>query len=106
MTEKFCLKWNDFQSNISNSFGTLRNEDYLQDVTLVTDDNIQISAHKLVLSACSDYFKSILKTNRVSNLLICLEGVNKSDIDNFLEYMYFGEVQLLLDDLDRFLNIA
>ena len=106
MAEKFSLKWNDFQNNISISFGTLKNEDYLQDVTLVTDDNNQISAHKLVLSACSDYFKSILKTNRASILLICLEGVNKSDIDNFLEYMYFGEVQLLQHDLDRFLNIA
>ena len=32
----------------------MREEDFLQDVTLVGDDNSQIAAHKLVLSACSE----------------------------------------------------
>ena len=49
MSEKFCLKWNDFTSNASKSFGNFRNEEYLHDVTLVSDDQYQISAHKLVL---------------------------------------------------------
>ena len=57
MTEKFSLKWNDFHSNVSKSFSLLRNEEYLHDVTLVGDDHKQISAHRLVLSACSDYFQ-------------------------------------------------
>ena len=29
---------------VSKTFGILRNEEYLQDVTLVTDDNNQVSA--------------------------------------------------------------
>ena len=57
MGDKFCLKWNDFETNVSKSFGILRNEEYLHDVTLVCDDNSQVSTHKLVLSACSEYFK-------------------------------------------------
>ena len=63
MSEKFCLKWNDFHSNVSKSFGLFRHEDYLHDVKLLSDDNKQISAHKLVLSSCSEYFKSIFKHN-------------------------------------------
>ena len=63
MAEKISLKWNDFYFNVSKSFRELRHEEYLQDVTLVSDDNTQISAHKLVLSACSEHFKSIFKTN-------------------------------------------
>ena len=63
MPEKFDLKWNDFHSNVSKSFGLLRNEDYLHDVTLVSDDYKQVTAHKLVLSACSEYFKNIFKNN-------------------------------------------
>ena len=55
MPEKFFLKWNDFYSNVSKSFGLLRNEDYLHDVTLVSDDYKQVTAHKLVISACSEY---------------------------------------------------
>ena len=44
MSEIFSLKWNDFHSNVSKSFKTLRNEEYLQDVTLVGDDDFQVKA--------------------------------------------------------------
>ena len=106
MSEKFCLKWNDFRSNVSNSFGLLRNEDYLHDVTIVTDDHEQVAAHKLVLSACSDYFKNIFKRNKHQNPLLCLEGVSSKDIRNVMDYIYDGEVQIFQEDLDRFLNVA
>ena len=106
MMDKFCLKWNDFQSNVSNSFSLLRNEDYLHDVTIVTDDNDQIAAHKLVLSACSEYFKSIFKKNKHSHPLLCLEGMNSKDVINMMDYMYNGELQIFQEDLERFLNIA
>ena len=66
MSEKFGLKWNDFHSNASKSFGALRSEEYLHDVTLVSDDQHQVTAHKLVLAASSDYFKNIFK-NKISN---------------------------------------
>ena len=92
MTEKFCLKWNDFQSNVCTSFGVLRNENYLHDVTLVTDDHQQVTAHKLVLSVCSEYFQSIFKNNKHSNLLLCLEGVGMEDLNNCLDYIYGGTV--------------
>ena len=107
MSEKFGLKWNDFHSNISNSFEILRNEAFLHDVTLVSDDYQKISAHKLVLSSCSEYFKSIFKnTTNHSQMMLCLEGVNRKDINNILDYMYNGEVQILQDDIDHFLDIA
>ena len=106
MSEKFCLKWNDFQSNVSNSFSLLRNEDYLHDVTIVTDDNEQVEAHKLVLSACSEYFKNIFKKNKNPNPLLCLEGVSSKDVRNVMDYMYNGEVQIFREEIDRFLNVA
>lgn len=106
MAERFSLKWNDFGTNASKAFGVLRNEDFLQDVTLVGEDNHQLAAHKLVLSACSDYFKTIFKTNKHTHPLICLEGISSSDISNILDYMYNGEVKIFQDDLDRFLAVA
>ena len=68
MSDKLCLKWNDFDSNVCKSFGKLRNEEYLHDVTLVGDDHTQLSAHKLVLSACSEYFKEVFKRNKHSDV--------------------------------------
>ena len=58
MSKKFTFKWSDFDVNTSKALSLLREEDFLQDVTLVGDDNSQIAAHKLVLSACSEYFKA------------------------------------------------
>jgi len=106
MNEKFCLKWNDFHSNVAKSFSNLRNEDDFYDVTLVGDDQQQISAHKVVLSASSEYFKNVLKQNKHQHPLLCLEGVNFDEIDNLLNYVYHGEVNINQDDLDRFLSIA
>ena len=108
MTQKFTVKWKDFKSNVSKSFGLLRYEEYLHDVTLVSDDEKQISAHKLVLSACSDYFKNIFKNYKSSTscLLICLSGVSTHNLENMLEYMYNGEVQINQTDLDQFMEIA
>ena len=106
MSEKFRLKWNDFHSNVSKSFSLLRNEDYLHDVTIASDDKEQIAAHKLVLSTCSLYFKSIFMKNKNSNLILCLEGLSCNDVRNMMDYMYNGELQIFQDDLDRFINIA
>ena len=106
MSEKFCLKWNDFESNVSKSFGLLRNEEYLHDVTLVCDDNSQVSAHKLVLSACSEYFKTIFRHNSHPNPLICLEGVSSPELRNILDYMYYGKAYIFQENLDNFLSIA
>ena len=94
MGEKFCLKWNDFGSNASRAFGIFKGEHFLQDVTLVGDDNCQVAAHKLVLSACSEYFKNIFKMNKHPNPFLCLEGVSSKDVRNVMDYMYNGEVQI------------
>ena len=34
-TEQFCLRWNDFHSNITAAFSEIRDEDDFFDVTLV-----------------------------------------------------------------------
>ena len=106
MAEKFCLKWNDFTTNTTRTFGLLRKEDFLQDVTLVGEDNDQVAAHKLVLSSCSEYFKNIFKNSKHSHPLLCLEGITSHDLDNILNYIYEGELKLYQDDLDRFLRVA
>ena len=59
--EKFCLKWNDFQSNASKTFSALRKEQDFHDIILLSDDGEAVSAHKVVLSASSEFFKSVLR---------------------------------------------
>ena len=106
MDEKFCLKWNDFQSNTSNTFKKLRTSDHFYDVTLVSDDQQQVAAHRVVLSASSEYFKNILMSNKHSHPLLCLSGVSSGDLNNILDFIYNGEIQVYQDHLDQFLDIA
>ena len=106
MEEKFCLKWNDFQSNTIKTFSRLRNEEDFFDVTLVSDDQKQMMAHKVVLSSCSEYFKNILKTNKHSHPMLCLTGLTSMDLENILDYAYHGEVQIFQEDINKFLDLA
>ena len=106
MAEKFSLKWNDFHSNVSKSFGLFRHEDYLQDVTLVGDDHKQVKAQKLVLSTSSDYFREIFKNNNQTNIVLCLQGMDSVSLKHVLDYIYNGEVQLYQENIDKFLEIA
>ena len=58
--QQYCLRWNDFQSNMVSSFKHLRSEKNFLDVTLACDGQT-CKAHKMVLSACSPYFKTLLE---------------------------------------------
>ena len=57
-TENFCLRWNDFESNLSSAFRELRDDADFFDVTLATDED-EVKAHKVVLSACSPHLKQV-----------------------------------------------
>ena len=104
--EKFSLRWNNFQSNLSKTFSSLRSEDEFYDVTLVSDDQEMISAHKLVLSASSPYFKHILTQTKHSHPLLCLQGVDSRNLQTVLDYIYQGQVEVGHENLERFLSIA
>ena len=51
--------------NVSSYFRSLKEEEDFIDVTLSCEDS-QYTAHKVVLSACSPYFRKLLKVRRHS----------------------------------------
>ena len=106
MSEKFALQWNDFQSNAVQNYSKLRNNSEFVDVTLVGDDHKLISAHKIILTSSSEYFRSILTKHKHSHPLICLDGVNSQDIENAMDFIYNGTLHIFENDLDRFLQVA
>jgi hypothetical protein len=105
-SEKFCLKWNDFETNISLAFRDLRDNKDFFNVTLCCDDDSQVDAHKTILSACSPFFRSVLKRNPHQHPLLYLKGVKYKEMVAILDFMYMGEVNVAQDELNSFLAVA
>ena len=105
-SEKFCLRWNDFESNVSSAFRDLRDEKDFYDVTLACEDNNQVEAHKVILSASSPFFKNILQRHKHQHPLLYLRGVKHSQLQDILNFMYLGEASIAQEDLNSFLAVA
>jgi len=110
-TEDFCLKWNDHHSIFFSLAETLCREGLLTDVTLATSTRT-FSAHRLVLSVCSSFFKNLLarpefsKPNSGLNAFVFLKDVEASHLEMLLSYMYRGEINVEEGDLMDLLRTA
>jgi hypothetical protein len=62
--QQYSLRWNDFHASILSSFRHLRDQEDFVDVTLACD-GCSFTAHKVVLSACSPYFRTLLKVRNL-----------------------------------------
>merc|ERR1711892_407680 len=101
--DKFCLKWDDFQFSISQSFQEFRED--LVDVTIFCGKK-KVEAHRLVLCACSAVFKELILKNTATNPSILLFDVELVELYNLLDFMYKGEVSVSQDRLQKFLDLA
>jgi len=104
-SEKFCLRWNDFENNISQAFRDLRQDEDFFDCTIACEDD-QIPAHKVILSACSVFFKDVLRKNPHAHPLVYMKGVRMRELVSLVNFMYHGEVNVAQDELNGFLSVA
>jgi len=107
-SDNFCLRWNDFESNISTSFRELRDDSEFFDVTLCCDNGTDlVQAHKVILAACSPLFRKILAHQKnQQNPLLYLKGIRLKELQAVLNFMYHGEVNVAQDSLNNFLAVA
>ena len=105
-SEKVCLKWNDFQGNLSSSFAVLRNDKEFTDVTLVCEDGQQIETHKVVLAASSPFFMELLKRNKHLHPMVYMRGVKYHQILDILDFIYCGVANVFKANLEEFLTLA
>ena len=93
----FCLRWNEFEQNMTDSLGAMWEGKEFFDVSLVCGSE-QIEAHKVVLSACSSFFRSILRRNPHEHPLLYLKGVKYKELLSVLNFMYMGEVNVAQEE--------
>ena len=108
MGDKFCLKWDEFQDNLSSTFSEWRNtEDAFTDVTLACDNDQFMESHKIVLSAASPFFMKLLqRTRRQEHPLIYLRGIEAKNLTSVLDFIYHGQANVQQEDLQNFLNLG
>ena len=106
MPQALRLRWDEFQENINLAFGSLRDDNDFSDVTLVCEDGKQMDAHKIILAASSPFFEKILERNKHNHPLIFLKGVKMEDLHSAMDFMYYGETNIVEDNLDLFLAVA
>lgn len=75
----------------SKGFKQLLDSQSLVDCTLACDGG-KISAHKVVLSACSSYLAKILLEHPVEHPIIILPELSIDDVKTLVHYMYTGEL--------------
>merc|ERR1712055_277560 len=104
--ERFCLRWNDFQQNITTVFGALKEDTEFADVTLACEDGQQVEAHKVILAASSPFFQNLLRRNKHPHPLIYMRGVKAEDLVAMVDFFYYGEANVYQERLDSFLAVA
>jgi len=105
MSQQYCLRWNNHQHNLLSVFEDLLHHEAFVDVTLACD-GLQLKAHKMVLSACSPYFQSLLYGTPDRHPIVFLRDVRYHEMKALLEFMYRGEVSVDQDNLSSLLKVA
>ena len=104
--DTFYVTWKQFKAHLMVNQQELFHEKHFADVTLVSDDGTQLTAHKVILSACSSLLKNLLLNNPHPHPLLFMRGIKKGHLLSILQFMYCGEVRIPRDDIDEFLYIC
>ena len=103
MSNKLDLNWHTFTDHVLDNMKHLLSSNQFADVTLVCDDNVRIMAHSFVLSACSLVFSDLFNGESQSNATVFLKGIDHTDLNQILQFMYHGKATFSEDRMQSFI---
>ena len=103
--EKFNLTWHSYTDHLREMLNDMMSSDELTDVTLVSEDKKKFRAHKVVLSASSSVFKSIISDTNLFSPIIYLRGIQSFEIESILQFIYLGEATFYQERMNEFINV-
>ena len=104
MQEDLLLVESSHQDNLKEMMQHMITSEDFADVTIVSDDKKYIKAHKVILSACSPFLKSILQMD-TNNAMIFLEGIQYAEIETLLQFVYFGVATLSEERVNDIISV-
>ena len=100
------MKWEDFQTNLSSGYRSLRSSQDFTDVTLACEDGQQVEAHKVILSTSSPFFLGLLQRTQHPHPVIYMRCLSYVTLVALLDFIYHGEVSLEVEELEEFLKLG
>ena len=87
--ESFCVE-------LMKRLNIQRKQDYLCDITLVTNDDREFKAHRNVLAAASPFFCKLLESDMKENRegIVRFEEISGTVMEDVLEFIYAGTVEV------------
>ena len=105
--QKYNVNWDTYSDHLQSILQQMLSSNEFADVTLVTDDDKQIKAHRNILSACSPVFKKILQSCNTNNHpVIYLRGIRNSEMESLMQFIYMGKTSIYQDRVKEFLMIG
>ena len=103
--EKYFLNWPSYSDHLRSTFRHMMETGDFSDVTLVCEDRKQFRAHRNILAAGSPMFMDLLQINQGTQPVIFLKGVQGSDLETILQFLYFGEATLYENRMTALLDV-
>ena len=104
--EKCSLTWHAYLDHLKSMMKELMMNEDFSDVTLVTEDKKQIKANVNILSACSPVFEEIFKKEKKSSTIMYLRGIQFSEMEPIIQFIYLGEATFDEERINEFLAVA
>jgi hypothetical protein len=103
--QAFYLRLNNHQGFMTGALAELYSNESMVDVTLTAEGQM-IRAHKIILSACSPYFKNIFLQfhNSTHYPVIIIKDMPFSDLKAIIEFIYRGEITIPPEQLESLLT--
>ena len=106
-TTEVELKWPNYLQHLRKSLSDMfKSMESTADVTLVCEDGTETKAHKLVLSASSNFLNNAINDLPVNGKKIFLKGIQNQEIQSILEYMYLGVVKVNQAKMNELIEAA
>ena len=100
------LEWNNYLQEIGNFLKETSNNETYSDITLVAEDGPTIRSCRLILSACSEFFKKTLEGYKGLNTIFYMKGISHTVLKHIVRFISMGEVKIEENYLNEFLVVC
>ena len=110
MGESCNIKWNTYTHHLADMLGDILTSELYSDVGLECEGG-RLNALRAVLSACSPFFKHIFEEDdqevmRDDHPVIWMPGIQMSEMEAILQFMYCGQTNFEQKQTYRFLSVG